>query len=95
MSRIITQLKLNFANIVVFHTIGLEGWCKVIGARSQEEGWRLDNTLPAVHTSTLEVSQTRDKKTASESEAMSHTPSLLRKFFFALKKLLQTQWVVA
>ena len=96
MSRFFKGLRLHFADLSSFHIAAPEHR-KVVGrVRTQEEGCPLENTLPADRVDPICMPRTRDKETASESEAMSGQPiSFEKKIFVALKKLLRTEWVAA
>ena len=84
-----------FPSGAIFHTMSLEHR-KVVGrVRAQEEGCPLENTLPAVGPDPFWSPLSRDKKTASESEAMSGQPTSFEKNFRYIEKVLYTEWVAA
>lgn len=75
--------------------MGLEHRQVVGRVPSQEEGCPLDNILPVDRADSLCAPLTRDKKTASESEALRGQPTSFEKSFCCMENVLQTVWGAA
>ena len=95
MSRFFMPFKLGFAAFSVFHTMSLEHRQVVGRVLAQGEGCPLDNILPVDCPDYLWGPLTRNKRTASESEAMSGQPASFEKKFLCIEKVLHTEWVAA
>ena len=93
MSHYITRLKPNFATLSILHTMVAEHEGVVPSALPQEEGCPLEKTLPVEQTGTPNAPLTREKETASESEAKSGHPVSFEKIFLFIEKVLYSERV--